>query len=461
MTLEEIYQKLPIPLQQLAVNLEGWRTVRKNYGGDFHKFLQQAESRTFWPQEQIKTFRDQRLKAFIGHCYETVPYYRKLFKSLKIVPDDIKTLDDLKILPILTKQEVQDHFLDLVSDAVPPRKRLLIKTSGTTGGAIHFYTTKQAIQEQWAVWWRYRRWHGIQLNTWCAYFTGRAIVPLNQNNPPYWRYNYPGKKVHFSAFHLNEKTISSYVNIINKLKLPWIHGYPSLLSLFASLMMDKKLTLDYHVKWVTVGSENLLPQQKELIKKAIGISPKQNYGSEEAIANFSECEFGNLHVDEDFAATWFLPITSSDGYKIIGSNLSNYATPLLNYDVQDNISYFTYNNCSCKRPGRIISNVDGRMEDYIILKNGNKVGRLEHTFTNFLSIREAQIYQKNVDEITVRIVRGNNYSLTEENNIILALQKRIGFDIKINIQYVENIERSKRGKLRFVISEIPHGKLEM
>ena len=54
------------------------------------------------------------------------------------------------------------------------------------------FTTLAAIQEQWAIWWRYRRLHGLQFNTWCGYFGGRSVVPLTQKRPPLWRFNRAG-----------------------------------------------------------------------------------------------------------------------------------------------------------------------------------------------------------------------------------------------------------------------------
>jgi len=459
MDLEKIYSKLPIPLQQLACNFEGWRTVQKNYGGRFKDFLKEAESRSFWTKEQIQAFRDQRLRAFIRHCWETVPFYRRKFKETKISPEDIKTLNDLAVLPILTKEDVQDNFKELVSKAVPEGERVLIKTSGTTGGAIHFYSTKQAIQEQWATWWRYRRWHGIQMDTLCAYFTGRPIVPLHQSSPPFWRYNYPGHKIHFSAYHMNPNNLPAYIGELRRRRPPWIHGYPSLVSLLASYVLETGADLGYEVRWVTIGSENLMPQQSELIHKAFGVKPIQNYGSEEAVANFSECEYGCLHVDEDFAAVRFIPSPEGIGYKVIGTNFSNFATPLLNYDVQDNVTLANNITCQCNRPGRIIKNIDGRMEDYIILKNGTKLGRLEHAFTNFLNIREAQIIQKSYGEIMIRIVKGPMFSEVDEISLKNKMMERLGKDIKISIDYVEKLERSQTGKLRFVVSLIAEGKL--
>ena len=71
--------------------------------------------------------------------------------------------------------------------------------------------TMNAIREQWAIWWRYRSWHGIQKGTWCGLFAGRSVVSATQTQPPFWRINYPGRQVLFSGYHLSRENLPSYV----------------------------------------------------------------------------------------------------------------------------------------------------------------------------------------------------------------------------------------------------------
>jgi phenylacetate-CoA ligase len=457
--LEDLYLKLPLFLQQVAFNLEGWRVKRRNFGGRFPEFLREYERRSFWTSDQIQTYRDSRLSAVIRHAWETVPFYRRRWQELDIRPEDIRTLKDLAMLPILTKDEVKQHAEELVSTAVPKRNQVHIKTSGTTGGGLRFVTTKDAVQEQWAVWWRYRGWHGIPLDAWSALFTGRSLVPLSQTQPPFWRVNYPGRKIHFSAYHMSPENLPSYLEELRRRQPPWLHGYPSLLALLASYILEHQIDLGYQSRWITVGAENLLPQQTSLIQHAFGVRPLQHYGMAEAVANISECEYGNLHVDEDFAAVEFLPNQDGPGYRVIGTNLSNLAFPFIRYDVQDLVNLDENDSCPCGRPGRLVQNLDGRQEDYVILHNGVKLGRLDHIFKDLINIREAQIYQKVPGEMVVRIVPGSHYAAEDEKALRHEINKRVGEETKVEITYVNNLAKSKTGKLRFVISDLDEGKI--
>jgi phenylacetate-CoA ligase len=457
---EKIYHHFPIILQHLACSLEGWRLQRQRFGGAFPELLREAESRTFWSRDQIDSFRDQRLRQFIRHCAATVPYYRRQFRALGLVPEDIRTLKDLQALPILTKKDIQDNSPDLVSEAVPKRERIIIHTSGTTGGGLRFASTYHTFQEHRSIWWRYRRWHGINTNEWCGRILSyRSLVPLSQAHPPFWRYNYPGKEILFSAHHMSPANLGKYLGELRRNRILWLHGFPSLLVLLAAYILETGADLGYQVRWITIGGENLLPQQASLIEQAFGVRPIQHYSMEEAAANISECDHGALHVDEDFAAVEFIPNPAGPGYKVIGTNFCNPAMPLVRYDVQDVVSLTDGDHCPCGRPGRLVANIDGRMDDYIILKNGARLGAVESFFKDIITIREAQIYQKTPGEIVARVVRGTNFTEADESVFLQKSHSVLGNEVKVLIEYVDKLERSRTGKLRFIISDISEGKL--
>lgn len=455
--LEQVYLKLPVAAQHLACSYHGWKIQKTRYGGNFACLLRDYESRTFWGPDQIADFRDRRLRVWMRDCVMHIPWYQDWFHRARIDPRDIASARDLALLPILPKEKFREECAAMVSPKIPKRARLTANTSGTTGSGLRFATTLQAIQEQWAVWWRYRRWLGVQPGTWCGYFGGRSVVPVSASAPPFWRINYAGRQIMFSAYHTGAANLQAYVEALRRQRPPWLHGYPSLISLLAVWMVDTGADLGYQVKWVTLGAENLMPQQSEVIWKAFGVRPRQHYGMAEGIANISECPDGALHVDEDFSAVEFVP-HDTGGYRLVGANFTNFATPLVRYDVHD-VVLPSDTPCDCGRPGRVIAAIDGRMEDYIVLRNGVRLGRLDHIFKDLTAISEAQIYQRVPGAITVRVVRGNHYTHADEERLLAELRKRLGNHGEVTLEYLNALERSKTGKLRFVVSEIPAQRL--
>lgn len=453
MDAEAIYRRLPVSLQQAACSVEGLRALRAQRGGEFPLLLADAEARGALTTPEVQASRDARLRAFVRHCATTVPYYRRWFQDNKVAPEDIRGLEDLQLLPVLSKADVQSNVADFTSEAVPKRQRVQVHTSGTTGAGLRFATTPRAVREQFATWWRYRHWHGLRQGTWCGYFGGRSVVPPSQAKPPFWRYDLPGRRILFSGYHISPAHLDAYIDELRRRRPPWLHGYPSSLALLAAHIEERGLDLGYEMRWITTGSENLLAQQATLIAKAFGTEPIQHYGMAEAVANASQCEHGALHVDEDFAPVELLPIDGVEGaHRIVGTNVSNPATPLLRYDVGDTAT-LSDTPCPCGRPGRTIASVDGRQEDYVVLANGARVGRLDHIFKDIVQVREAQIVQRKVGELCVRVVRGHGYDDAVERRIHREFSDRLGHDTTISFEYPAALDRSKTGKLRFVVAE--------
>jgi phenylacetate-CoA ligase len=145
-------------------------------------------------------------------------------------------------------------------------------------------------------------------------------------------------------------------------------------------------------------------------------------------------------------------------HRILGTNLSNPAFPLLRYEVGDFASLGDV-TCDCGRPGRVVERLDGRLEDYVIAKDGAKLGRLDHVFKDLDRVREAQIHQTRVGHMVINVVKGPGYSERDDRMLREEVLKRVGDRIDFDIEYVPAVQRTGSEKLRFVISTLEHGKV--
>ncbi|MDB2606347.1 AMP-binding protein [Zobellia sp.] len=85
--------------------------------------------------EKIKAFQEEKLQELIGYVAEKSPYYRRVLRQYKILPTDIKTLEDLAKLPVTTKEQLQQHNNDFLC---VPKSQIIdfVTTSGTLGEPV-------------------------------------------------------------------------------------------------------------------------------------------------------------------------------------------------------------------------------------------------------------------------------------------------------------------------------------
>lgn len=450
MDLMQIYNHLPIWGQNLACFYEGSRIKRTRFGKIFWQKLAEYEERDAWTYEQRCEYRDAQLRKMVMHCYDTVPYYNRLFKEYKINPKEICTLCDLKRLPVLTKNQIKNNITDFLSNSISKNKTKIHPTGGTTGSGLRFVTNNSEESEQWAVWWRYRIRNGINMGTLCGVFGGKIIVPIKQQKPPFWRLNYLCNQVYFSGYHITPENAPCYAKYIQDKAIKWLHGYPSIIANLASYLVEKNIIIP--MEFVSIGAENLYPWQSEIIEKAFCVKPIQHYGLTEGVANISEIPGGELVVDEDFSCVEFLKTT--DGFsKIIGTTLTNYSMPLLRYDTGD--LAIISNEVKHNQFGRIVQSLNGRCNEFVSLPNGTTVGAaaISLILNDFPEIQSSQIVQDRIDSIIVKVIEIEGKRINNEK-LLYKLQERFGHKINIKILKVEKLEKTKNGKQKLVISNI-------
>ena len=444
MKIEDIYFKSPRIVQSVFLNIYAYKIKHRRFGKDFKKYYKYFRFESDYNKVDINS-----LSLFLDSANKT-RFWNKRFSKYKVdITNTDNILEEIKKMPILGKQEVKDNFNDIKNLNVK-ENFFNLNTSGTTGSGLSFPQTHSMEQKQWAIWYRYRNWHEVNFNTWMGWFGGRSIIDINQKKPPYWHINFPMKQIMFSAYHLNENSVYYYYNQIKKQKLGWLHGYPSQIYFLANLVRDNNLGILPDLKIISVGSEKLFDYQKDTIEETFKVKVIQHYGLAEGVANISELVNGKLVPDQDFCYTEFIPLDKNDKNtcKIIGTNYSNLAFPLIRYDTGDIAKLYESDDSI-----EIIS-IDGRIEDYIILPNGVKLGRLDHIFKKIINVRESQIYQPNSNRIVIKVVKGKKYNDKDEKLIMSEAKKRIGDILDISIEYCDYIPKSKNGKLRFVISEV-------
>ena len=95
----------------------------------------------FSSREEIVAHQNTRLCRLVAHAYHNVPYYRKLFNDHGIQPQDIRSVEDLHLIPMSSKAELQQHTEDFLSRGFKASRMIVHKTSSSTGQPAIIYNS--------------------------------------------------------------------------------------------------------------------------------------------------------------------------------------------------------------------------------------------------------------------------------------------------------------------------------
>jgi len=450
----------PVPLQNLSLGIWGYQIHRFRYTPYFHRRLTELESTASAPIERLYEIQRDRLGARVEWARRYVPRYRDL-PPPSDNSDPVKAIrETLDSIPPLGKSEyAKDPAQYLGTD----RSRLrLVKnnTSGTTGTALEFWHTREAFAEEYATVWRMYRSQGIDLRDPRLSFGGNVVVPFSAKSPPFWRTNLYGAQTLFSTYHMKPENLGIYVSAIHQMRGRWVQGYPSSLYLMARALLDSGRPLPRgRLAGVFSSSERLLAFHREAIEAAFNAPLINRYGTSEFAVSMTSCRENRLHVDMEFGIVEVEPIESDEETvrgSLLVTGLAPDAIPFFRYRIGD-IGTRCNTPCPCGRPGETFLEVEGREDDFVMTPDGRLIGRLDHIFKGQSHIAEAQILQDRKEAIKVLIVPRIHYGKASRRQLMRSIRDRLGDEIEIEIEIVNDITREPNGKFRAVKSSV--GKL--
>ena len=446
-------------LKDLLTSIYGYRRRHEIFGKYYHKYYEFLKRSQYYSNDKLRKYQEDQVKKFIAFAVSNVPYYQKLFSQHNLSINDIKSIEDVALLPILDKETFRQYSQQMVAGPFREKKSLIVEvhTSGTTGKGLHLIVSKEAWQREYAFRYLHLSWAGIYPGMRMAIIAGHPVINPHQFKPPFWTIDYYNNTIYFSSQHFFKKTLPMYIKRLKSFSPELIRGYPSSVHILAEATMEMG-EKDIRPKAVFMNSETLLDYQRRDIEQAFSCKVYNWYGNAEQVANIVECEKGKLHVKSEHSLVEFLkqdgsPAKQGELGEMICTSFGNYAMPLIRYRIGD-LAELSHHPCDCGRGGQIVERIIGRVEDIIVTPTGRHVGRLDHLFKDMINVKEAQIIQDKLDSITIRIVKRPGFGNKDMRILQEEVRVRLGNDIDINYEFVEELARDSSGKLRFVVCNI-------
>lgn len=389
---------------------------------------------------EIDNYNNKTFVSLFRYTYTNSEFYRNFYKEHGIGIDDIKSIDDIKKLPVLTKDIVRDNIEKIRIGS--KRRMQKVSTSGTTGNALSIYQSYKSVLIHKAY---VNKYHIL-----CGVKSGDKIASLrgHLDNKTFKLKLHIANTLYLSSYQIKQSMVKDYYNELNDFKPKAIEGYPS--SLYNLCCLLKENSLKLNIPLCFTSSETLYDFQRTVIEETLNCKIFDWYG----------CTEHTIAIAEDFCHNGYfeMPGYSYNEFKedcVITTSFINRDFPLIRYKVNDKISLKEdYTKTQAIDPN--ISYIEGRTESFVIAKDGARYSRMM-LFRGISNIKLAQIIQRKIGEIDINVVTYEPLSQKEKQAIINNIEEKFGkgnIDYTINSVEEKDIIYTSRGKFNMVVSQI-------
>ncbi len=325
-------------------------------------------------RDQMREIQLERLKKIVKYAYERVPFYKKKFDEIGLLPEDIKTLEDIKKIPYTTKADLRDNYpYGLL--AVPMDDIVRVHaSSGTSGKPTVVAYTKNDL-DMWSdcmarliVAAGGRKSDIVQISFGYGLFTG--ALGLHQG----W------EKIGATVIPASSGNTERQVMLMKDLGATALVATPSY-GLYISEVVEKMGIKkdDLKLRIGLFGSEASSPEMHKELQDKLGLFPTDNYGLSEIIGPgvAGECEFKcGMHINEDHFYPEIIdketlqPIEDGEWGELVITTLTKEGLPMLRYRTKD-ITRLIKDKCQCGRTTVRMDKIQGRSDDMLIIRGVN------------------------------------------------------------------------------------------
>lgn len=325
-------------------------------------------------RETMRALQLKKLKETVRYEYDNVPYYREKMDKAGVKPEDIQTLEDIRKLPFITKEDIAANYPTGLF-AKPMEEIVRIHaSSGTTGKPkIAGYTRNDL--EMWGE---------------CV---ARAMASAGQDSKSVIQVAYGyGLFTGGLGAHIGAETIGATV-------LPMSSGNTKKQIMFMQDMKSTALACtpsyaltiaegvakagidpaDLSLQSGIFGAEPWTEGMRKDIEKGLGIKAYDIYGLTEIVGpgvSISCDEHNGMHIQEDYFYPEIIdpetlePLPDGEIGELVFTTLGKEGFPMIRYRTRD-LCYLMRDKCACGRTTVRMSKILGRTDDMLIIRGVN------------------------------------------------------------------------------------------
>jgi len=424
--------------------------------------LKELEKSQYFSAKELRNLQLMRLKKIVDYAYHNTIYYKNIMDDKNIKPNDIRCLEDIEKLPLLTKKNIQENIDSMISKQYSKSSLIKDSSGGSTGEPTIYYKDLDRHNLRRADQIRHDRWSGWDIGkpkaiVWGAQRDLKAVQSFREKILA----TYVERQWELDAFELSEKQMDHFTASLERIQPSMILGYANALELYAQYILEKHPKHKIKLDGIISSAETLTEEKRQTIERAFRCKVLNRYGSREVGLIASECKKQlGLHIN---AENIYLELVDNNAKSISHGNgdivvtdFWNFGMPLIRYQLGD-VGTVSDKECTCGRNLPLLGKVAGRTGDFFVAQSGVKVHGeyFTHLFYELPQVKQFQMIQESMELVNISVVENSpQKDQTYLKNIVQQTKKMLGENVVVNLQLIDKIEPTATGKLLFTISKV-------
>lgn len=428
--------------------------------------LAQLEHSQWQSPQTLQAMQLERFAQLAAHAWRHSPFFRLRLGQAGFALNQAWTPEDFSRIPLLTRSELMLQEEHIRCHAIPPDhgQTYRMQTSGSTGQVVSLQRT-DATQLYWlALAMREHQWHKRDFSATLAIIKATTPTlddPIQAANigwgPPASLLLKTGP----SFSQPLSMPIAQQAEWLARIDPKYLLTYPTNLSALLDAYESGEAEAPIALRQVRTVGETLHPGLRERCMALGSIDIVDMYSSQEVGLIALQCpDSGLYHTQDENLIVEVLnelgkPCAEGEIGRVVITDLHNYATPLIRYEIRDYAEVAP--PCSCGRGLGTLKRIMGRRRNMVTLPDGSKHWPLigAHHYREVADIRQYQAIQHELDDIEIRLVV-SPLSQHQETAITTLAHQALGHPFKLRFSYFEDeLPSSSNGKFEEFISLLP------
>ena len=424
------------------------------------EYVNSLEKSQWFSREDVIELQQQKLTTLLQIAFEHCPWHATRIHQAGIEMERASpvTLEDLRRLPTMSKQDIQLDGDGMVWRGVQGGA-YKYTTGGSSGNPLNFYFGKWRQASDAAGRIRARRWWGVDFGEKEVYLWGAPVELAKTDAIKQIRDRLMNQYL-LNAFEMSPANMRQYLRFIQSTQPSCIYGYASSIALLARFAVSEGFRFNLpRLKVVFTTGEPLYADQKQIIAEIFNVPVANEFGSRDIGFTAHESPSGQMLL---MSESVILEILDQQGNQVkagetgeaVMTGLCSHAQPFIRYRTGDMVTA-SDESCADGRGLHVLGEVLGRSTDFIVKSDGTIMHALAviYVLRAVHGVEAFKVIQHSLYEIEVIVVPNSHWENTAKLDIVEQLQKRLGL-IDIQIKLVDAIPAEKSGKHRYVVSHV-------